>query len=41
MFLAGCKSAPDLTQSQALELIQANYDHAPAAGANILVNDLG
>ena len=41
MFLAGCKSAPDLTQSQALALIQADYDHAPAAGANILVNDLG
>ncbi len=41
MFLAGCKSAPDLTQSQALALIQANYDHAAPAGANILVNDLG
>ncbi len=41
MFLAGCKSVPDLTQSQALALIQANYDHAPAVGADIFVNDLG
>lgn len=41
MFLAGCKSAPDLTQSQALAMIQANYDHAAAAGADIQVNDLG
>jgi hypothetical protein len=41
MFLAGCKSAPDLTQSQALSLIQANYDQAAPVGASILVNDLG
>lgn len=41
MMMAGCKTAPDLTQSQALALIQADYDHAPGAGANILVNDLG
>ena len=41
MFLAGCKSAPDLTQSQALALIQANYDQTPAVGTDILVNDLG
>lgn len=41
MFLGGCKSAPDLTQSQALALIQADYDHAAPAGVNILINDLG
>ncbi len=41
MFLAGCKSTPDLTQSQALAMIQAKYDSTPPAGADILVNDLG
>jgi hypothetical protein len=41
MVLAGCKSAPDLTQPQALALIQANYDHATPVGADIVVDDLG
>ncbi|HLY43324.1 MAG TPA: hypothetical protein VKR52_19085 [Terracidiphilus sp.] len=41
LMLAGCKSAPELTQQQALALIQAKYDQTPAAGANILVSDLG
>lgn len=41
MVLAGCKSVPDLTQDQALALIQAKYDATPAVGANITVNDLG
>jgi hypothetical protein len=41
MVLTGCKSAPDLTQDQALALIQARYDATPAVGANITVNDLG
>ncbi len=39
--LVGCKTAPDLTQTQALALIQAKYDQMPPVGANILVNDLG
>lgn len=41
LFMAGCKSAPELTQTQALALIQSSYDQAAPAGANILVNDLG
>ena len=41
MILAGCKSAPDLTGTQALGLIQAKYDQTPPVGANIIVNDLG
>jgi hypothetical protein len=41
MMLAGCKSAPDLTQANALAMIQAKYDVTPAVGANIAVNVLG
>jgi hypothetical protein len=41
MVLAGCKSAPELTQAQALSMIQAKYDAAPAAGVNITVNNNG
>lgn len=41
MFLAGCKSAPELTQADALKLIQAKYDQVDPAGANITVDDLG
>jgi len=41
MLLAGCKSAPELTQTDALKMIQAYYDQAPAAAANITVNDQG
>lgn len=41
MVLSGCKSAPELTQAQALTLIQAKYDQTPAAGAEVVVNDLG
>jgi hypothetical protein len=41
LFVAGCKSIPDLTQAQALALIQAKYDQAAPEGVNILVNDLG
>jgi len=29
LWIAGCKSAPPLTQSQALSLIQAMYDQTP------------
>jgi hypothetical protein len=39
--LTGCKSAPDLTQTQALALIQADYDHAPPQGISIQVNNDG
>ncbi|MDE3186911.1 MAG: hypothetical protein KGM96_05215 [Acidobacteriota bacterium] len=41
MFVAGCKSAPELTEAQALSLIQAKYDQDPATGASIMVNKLG
>ena len=41
MVLAGCKSAPELTQAQALAMIQAKYDATPAVGANITVNNDG
>jgi hypothetical protein len=41
MTLAGCKSAPDLSQSQALALIQADYDHGAPQGISIQVNNDG
>ena len=41
MVLAGCKSAPDLSQSQALALIQADYDHGAPQGISIQVNNDG
>lgn len=41
LLFTGCKSAPDLTQANALALIQAKYDQTPAVGANITVDDLG
>jgi hypothetical protein len=41
MVVAGCKSAPELTQAQALAMIQAKYDATPAVGANIVVNNDG
>jgi hypothetical protein len=41
MVVSGCKSAPDLTQTQALELIQADYDHAQPQGVIIMVNNDG
>lgn len=41
LWMAGCKSAPDLTQAQALTMIQARYDQAAAAPVNITVNDTG
>jgi hypothetical protein len=40
-FLAGCKSAPDLTQDQATAMIQAKYDKDPCTVFNIAVNDSG
>jgi hypothetical protein len=41
LVVAGCKSAPELTPTQALALVQAKYDQTPAVGVNILVNDAG
>ena len=41
MVVVGCKSAPELTQAQALTMIQAKYDATPAVGANIIVNNDG
>jgi len=41
LLLTGCKTAPELTETSALALIQANYDQAPAVGASITVGDLG
>ena len=38
-WLAGCKSAPDLTQAQAQSMIQAKYDKDPGVTFNISVND--
>jgi len=40
-FLAGCKSAPDLTQDQAKAMIQAKYDKDPGTVFNIAVDDPG
>jgi len=40
-FLAGCKSAPDLTQDQATAMIQAKYDKDPGTVFNIAVDDVG
>ncbi|MGA2652589.1 MAG: hypothetical protein ABSF28_18795 [Terracidiphilus sp.] len=37
----GCKSAPELTESQAQALIQASYDQTDPVGASVVVNDLG
>jgi hypothetical protein len=39
--LSGCKSAPELTQANALALIQAKYDQTPAVGAIITVDQAG
>lgn len=39
--LTGCKAAPELTDSQALSLIQAKYDKSPPVSVTLLVDDLG
>jgi hypothetical protein len=41
MLLVGCKSVPELTQANALALIQAKYDAAPATGATIMLDKNG
>lgn len=41
LLMGGCKSAPELTATQAQALIQAKYDQSPAVPASIVVYDLG
>jgi hypothetical protein len=41
LWFGGCKSTPELTQSDAQALIQAKYDQTPAVGATITIDDLG
>ncbi len=41
LWIAGCKSAPELTQAQALTMIQAKYDQTPAEPVSITVNSTG
>jgi hypothetical protein len=39
--LTGCKSAPELSETQALSLIQAKYDQMAPAAVTLVVDDLG
>lgn len=41
LWMTGCRSAPELTQAQALTMIQAKYDQNPATPIDITVTDLG
>ena len=41
MMVSGCKSAPDLSKDQAMQMIQAHYDAAPPKGIDITVNNNG
>ena len=41
LLVAGCKSAPELTSTQALSMVQAKYDQTAPVPTNILVNDAG
>ena len=41
LIFAGCKSAPELTQANALAMIQAKYDQTPPAGYDVVVDDNG
>ena len=41
MIVAGCKSAPELSETQGLALIQAKYDQAAPAAVTLAVDDLG
>lgn len=41
LLLAGCKGAPDLSQADALQLIQAKYNQGTPVGTVILVNNQG
>jgi hypothetical protein len=39
LLLGGCKSAPPLSKTDALALIQAKYDSAPPASIDVIVGD--
>lgn len=39
--LTGCKSAPELSETQALSLIQAKYNQMAPAAVTLVVDDLG
>jgi hypothetical protein len=41
LVFAGCKSAPPLTQQDALAMVQAKYDKAPAEPISFVISDLG
>lgn len=41
LLCAGCKSAPDLTSSNARVLLQADYDGSPAEGLIVMVDRTG
>jgi hypothetical protein len=41
LWVTACKSTPELTQTDAQKLIQADYDSRPAAGAGIYINEIG
>jgi hypothetical protein len=41
LMVSGCKSAPDLSSTTALTLIQADYDKRAAEPATIAVDDMG
>lgn len=41
MMVSGCKSAPELSKDQALQMIQAHYDAAPPSGIDITVDNDG
>jgi len=41
LLFTGCKTAPELTQANALAMIQAKYDATPAVGVSVTVNHLG
>jgi hypothetical protein len=41
LVVVGCKSAPPLSQADALKMIQAKYDASQPVNTDIVVNDLG
>ena len=41
MMVSGCKSAPELSKDQAMQMIQAHYDAAAPKGIDISVNNNG
>jgi hypothetical protein len=41
LFVAGCKQAPELSQTDALAMIQAKFDQTAPVNTDIVVDDLG